>query len=44
MNLEAAAVATYRASMLGDETTVTPSDYMEPDPRPGGGGPGYGRH
>jgi L-fuculose-phosphate aldolase len=29
MNLEAAAMATYRASQLGDSTTVTPPEYME---------------
>ena len=29
MNLEAAATATHRALLLGDETTVTPSEYME---------------
>jgi L-fuculose-phosphate aldolase len=44
MNLEAAAVATYRALMLGDETTVTPTDYMERIRALEAAGQGYGRH
>jgi L-fuculose-phosphate aldolase len=44
MNLEAAAMATYRALVLGDETTVTPSDYMERIRALEAAGQGYGRH
>lgn len=44
MNLEAAAMATYRASVLGDETTVTPPDYMDRIRSLEAAGQGYGRH
>ncbi|CAN5742014.1 class II aldolase/adducin family protein [soil metagenome] len=44
MNLEAAAIATYRAVMLGDETTVTPPEYMERILALEAAGQGYGKH
>lgn len=44
MNLEAAAMATYRAVMLGDETTVTPPEYMERILALEAAGQGYGKH
>jgi L-fuculose-phosphate aldolase len=44
MNLEAAAMATYRALLLGDEETVTPPEYMERIRALEAAGEGYGRH
>jgi L-fuculose-phosphate aldolase len=44
MNLEAAAMATYRAVMLGDETTVTPPEYLERILSMESAGQGYGKH
>jgi L-fuculose-phosphate aldolase len=44
MNLEAAAMATYRALLLGDETTVTPPEYMERIHALEAAGEGYGKH
>ena len=44
MNLEAAAMATYRAILLGDETTVTPPEYMERIRSLEAAGQGYGKH
>ena len=44
MNLEAAAMATYRAVMLGDESTVTPPEYMERIRSLEAAGQGYGKH
>ena len=44
MNLEAAAMATYRALLLGDEDTVTPPAYMERIRALEASGEGYGRH
>ena len=44
MNLEAAAMATYRALVLGDETTVTPPEYMERIRSLEAAGEGYGKH
>jgi L-fuculose-phosphate aldolase len=44
MNLEAAAMATYRAAMLGDDTTVTPPEYMERIMSLEAAGQGYGKH
>jgi L-fuculose-phosphate aldolase len=44
MNLEAAAVASYRALLLGDATTVTPPEYMERILSLEAAGEGYGRH
>lgn len=44
MNLEAAAMATYRAVMLGDESTVTPPAYMERILALESAGQGYGKH
>jgi L-fuculose-phosphate aldolase len=43
MNLEAAAMATYRAAQLGDETTVTPPEYMEWIRSLEAAGQGYGK-
>lgn len=45
-NLEAAATATYRATLLGDETTVCPPEYMERilGLEAAAGGSTYGRH
>ena len=44
MNLEAAAMATYRATQLGDTTTVTPPEYMEWILGLENAGKGYGKH
>lgn len=44
MNLEAAAMATYRAVMLGDLDTVTPPEYMERIHSLEAAGQGYGKH
>ncbi len=44
MNLEAAAMATYRASMMGDETTVTPPEYMARIRSMEAAGQGFGKH
>jgi len=44
MNLEAAAMATYRALLLGDETTVVPPEYMERIRALEAAGQGYGKH
>jgi L-fuculose-phosphate aldolase len=44
MNLEAAAMATYRALLLGDETTVAPPEYMERIRSLEAAGQGYGKH
>jgi L-fuculose-phosphate aldolase len=44
MNLEAAAMATYRASMLGDEETVAPPEYMERILSLENAGQGLGKH
>jgi L-fuculose-phosphate aldolase len=44
MNLEAAATATHRALLLGDETTVTPPEYMERILALEAAGVGHGKH
>jgi L-fuculose-phosphate aldolase len=44
MNLEAAAMASYRATLLGDTETVTPPDYMERILSLEAAGQGYGKH
>jgi L-fuculose-phosphate aldolase len=43
MNLEAAAMATYRATQLGDTDTVTPPEYMEWIHEREAAGMGYGK-
>jgi L-fuculose-phosphate aldolase len=44
MNLEAAAMASYRATLLGDTETVTPPEYMEHIRAMEAAGQGYGKH
>jgi L-fuculose-phosphate aldolase len=44
MNLEAAALATYRATLMGDTDTVTPPEYMERIRGMEAAGQGYGKH
>jgi len=44
MNLEAAATATYRATLLGDTDTVVPPEYMEWIRGLEAAGEGYGTH
>jgi hypothetical protein len=45
MNLEAAAVATYRARLLGDDTTICPPEFLDHVHSEEARGRGYGlRH